>query len=165
MSKIERRTVKVSPNLQPKLSIDSAKGTADNSTVHSKRPSPSILRLRYPRIIRDGIRIARSRHQTPPRPPIRLHTQANKAINLTRQRLCSKVCTIRVRVDIETAIGIAAPIDAHGIESRIKNIATGGRKADGRFYFFTRTAGVGEDANGLEEVELLERERNWDALG
>ena len=63
--------------------------------------------------------------------------------------MCCKVTTVGVRVDIETAVVIAAEIDAHGIESGVERIAAGSRKAERCLEFFAFAAWVREDSDSL----------------
>ena len=122
----------------------------DQRCHSSQYPSQkSTLSFRYTRIIRDRVRVTLSRRQTPPRPTIRAHAQACKVIDIARQRMCCKVTTVGVRVDIETAVVIAAEIDAHGIESGVERIAAGSRKAERCLQFFAFAAWVREDTDSL----------------
>ena len=64
--------------------------------------------------------------------------------------MCCEISAVGVRVDVETAVGITAPIDAHSIEWRIERVAGGCCEHDGRLRFFAVAVWVGEDPDGLE---------------
>ena len=97
-----------------------------------------------------------TRPQTPPRPPIRQHTKTRKLIDGTLQRSRRIINTTSIREDIETAIRIATPVDAHGVEGRIEGIAPLRVEANGRLRFFAVAAGVEEDCDGLGIYVLLQ---------
>lgn len=61
-----------------------------------------------------------------------------------------EVSAVRIRVDIETAVGVTAPVDAHGVVRGFERVAAGRCEAEGCLRFCAVAVWVGEDSDGLE---------------